>query len=281
VKSLIVRTVLGGCVAVPILSLVGCAPGQTTNPFTLRRENAQLKTALRQYQDQLAREKARASELDADNEELQKMYAEQKAEADRAREESSRIAATTPPRIPRGYEDDEEKLYGPPRGRGAAASRSGRDAAYARDAYEDNLPLANIPGAQVARRGDTVRIRVTSTSLFDPGKANLKSGASKVLDQVAASIRREYPGHIITIEGHTDSDPIRKSKWNDNHDLAYHRALAVYNYLSTKAAIPNDQLAIASYGPNMPVASNSSSNGKAQNRRVEFVIQPDNARAMR
>jgi chemotaxis protein MotB len=96
-----------------------------------------------------------------------------------------------------------------------------------------------------------------------------------VLDQVAASVRRTYPGQLIGIEGHTDADPIRKSNWKDNHELSYQRGKAVFDYLSTKGGIPANQLYVAAYGPNHPVASNGSSSGKAQNRRVEFVVRPD------
>ena len=141
--------------------------------------------------------------------------------------------------------------------------------------------MANVPGADVVRDGDKVRIRITNTNLFDPGKATLKPGAAQVLDRVAASIRRDYAGNPIGIEGHTDADPIRKSNWRDNHELSVQRALAVYDYLSKNAGIPSDQLYVAGFGPNMPLASNKSPGGKAQNRRVELVIEPNGGRNLR
>ncbi len=79
---------------------------------------------------------------------------------------------------------------------------------------------------------------------------------------------------MIGIEGHTDADPIRKSSWGSNHELATERALAVFEYLTKKEGVPASRLFIAGYGPTRPIASNRTAAGKAKNRRVEFVIYP-------
>jgi flagellar motor protein MotB len=257
------RTLTLGFSSFVLVSLVGCRSTQSVNPWALRRENAQLKSALRQYQDQLAQSKTRADNLDADNEQLQTMLAEERDARTRF-EEDSRMAANDR-RAPSTYYDDYDDQAG--------ADIGGRRSAPPASSHSYG-PVPNIPGAQVLNDGDAVRIRVTNTSLFDPGKATLKPGATKVLDQVAASIRRSYPGQLIGIEGHTDADPIRRSNWKDNHELSYERARAVYEYLSSRGGIPGNQLYIAAYGPNHPIASNSSAGGKAQNRRVEFVVRP-------
>ncbi len=122
-----------------------------------------------------------------------------------------------------------------------------------------------------------MRIRVTGANLFDPGKATLRPGASKVLDQVGAAIRSNYSGQLVGIEGHSDADPIRKSNWKNNHELSVRRAMAVYEYLSSRGGVPSDQLYVAGFGSNVPIAANNSSTGKAKNRRVEFVIQPNDS----
>jgi flagellar motor protein MotB len=240
------------------------------NPWTLRRENAQLKAALRQYQDQLAQAKTRADNLDADNEQLQTQLAEEMDSRQRVVEESSRMARNTPQRPVAAdtYEDEAGSDIGQ-----SGRRNPGNVAPLPTNRGYGAAP--SIPGAQVLNDGSAIRVRVTNTSLFDPGKATLKPGATKVLDQVAASVRRTYPGQLIGIEGHTDADPIRKSNWKDNHELSYQRGKAVFDYLSTKGGIPANQLYVAAYGPNHPVASNGSSSGKAQNRRVEFVVRPD------
>jgi flagellar motor protein MotB len=268
--SLNLHAVLGGLISSTLLISVGCGPSKSVNPWALRKENSQLKAAVRQYQDQLAREKTRAENLDADNEELQTMLAEEQDAKLQAQNDRSQLVRGAPraPSRDEIYDDAGEDIGG----RRAAGDRV---ASNSPPAGRSSVPMSNISGAQVLRDGDAVRIRVTNTSLFDPGKATLKPGASKTLDQVAGSIRRSYPGQLIGIEGHTDADPIKKSNWRDNHELSYQRARAVYEYLSSRGGIPANQLYIAAYGPNYPVADNRSSAGKAQNRRVEFVVRPD------
>jgi flagellar motor protein MotB len=246
------------------LGSIGCGPNQTMNPWTLRRENAQLKAALRQYQDQLAQAKTRADNLDADNEQLQTQLAEEMDA--RQMYDESRMARNTPPVNDYGLDEAGSEI-GPVGGRQAPSNPAPPSRNFA--------TAPSIPGAEVVNDGNAVRIRVANTILFDPGKRDLKPNATKVLDQVASSVRRNYPNQLIGIEGHTDADPIKKSGWKDNHDLSYQRAKAVYEYLCSRGGIPADQLFIAAYGPNHPIASNTSSSGKAQNRRVEFVVRPD------
>jgi flagellar motor protein MotB len=263
--------------AASLLALAGCGPTQSINPWALRRENTQLRAAMRSYQDQLAQIRTQRDELDADNEELQM----QLAEAEQRAREQSKYAGGSSRSRGGSYRDeyDDEKDFGPARGRSGTASSAGKQASAKKETGGNWAALSNVPGAEVLRDGDAVRIRVTNTSLFDPGKATLKPGAAQTLDRVATALRREYPGHLIGIEGHTDSDPIRKSHWKDNHELSVERAKAVYEYLRTKGGLPTDQLYVAGYGANLPVASNKTSAGKAQNRRVEFVIHPSGARA--
>jgi len=279
VKATTISRVLSLFVPAVMLLVTGCGPTRSVNPFALRKENTQLKSALRQYQDQVAQNKIRADNLDADNEQLHNELAMQQEATRRIQEQQSQLARKTPRPASRDYDEyGDEKDYGaaagrqPERGTGRTAS-----AANSRRDINDDLPAANISGAQVLRDGDAVRIRVTNANLFDPGKATLKPGATKVLDQVAGSIRSSYRGQLIGIEGHTDADPIKKSNWKDNHELSYQRARAVYEYLASRGGIPANQLYIAAYGPNNPIASNSSASGKSQNRRVEFVVRPQNS----
>ena len=276
-----IRGLVIGLVTVAAIGTVGCGPSQTVNPWALRKENSQLKAAVRQYQDQLAQSKTRADNLDADNEQLHTLLA-QEQDTRRRLEDQTRLASRSP-RPPAGddYYEDEAKEFGPATGRKPAANAGRGGSAYPKTPVRDVGTGTNISGADVLRDGDAIRIRVTNTTLFDPGKATLKPGASKVLDQVASSIRRSYPGELIGIEGHTDGDPIRKSNWKDNHELSYQRARAVYDYLSTRGGVPATQLYIAAYGPNHPIASNTSSSGKAQNRRVEFVVRPGGSADLR
>jgi flagellar motor protein MotB len=137
-----------------------------------------------------------------------------------------------------------------------------------------SLPVVNIPGTEVVPDGDLVRIRIESSQLFNSGQATLRPEVEKTLDRVASALRSEYAGRLVGIEGHTDSDPITKSKWKSNHDLAVARATAVFQALKRRG-VPEGQLFVAGYGPNRPLAS---ANDKARNRRVEIVVHPEPAR---
>jgi len=122
-------------------------------------------------------------------------------------------------------------------------------------------------------RDKDVSITLSSDILFKPGSSILSDAAKKALDNVADTIKREYPGAKVRVEGHTDSQPIRRSKAenNDNWDLSGNRSQAVLHYLLSKG-VAEDMLGFAGYGMVQPVTPNSSPSGQAKNRRVEIVV---------
>jgi chemotaxis protein MotB len=240
----------------PILAglvLTGCQAGG--GPFAAGRQNTSLKQSMAQLQDQNAELQTRASSLDADNQQLQSMLAQEQQRVAQLEDENSQLRT--------------EAQSGGSRGMGSYAQA---------DASKSWLPVAQVPGAEAYRSGETVHIRLSNANLFDAGSATLKRGAHEVLDRVASAVRQNYPNQLIGIEGHTDGDPIRKSKWKSNHELSVQRALAVYEYLRQSGSIPESQLFVAGYGPNLPIAANSNNQGKAQNRRVELVVRPESAK---
>lgn len=117
----------------------------------------------------------------------------------------------------------------------------------------------------------TITVTLQNKVLFAPGKAALIRATSSELDHINNVIRDRYRGMQIDVVGHTDSDPIKKSKWKDNWQLSAERALTVLRYLNKKGIASEKIRAVAS-GSSRPVASNSSASGKAQNRRVEIVV---------
>lgn len=117
------------------------------------------------------------------------------------------------------------------------------------------------------------KVTVGTDILFAAGKADLTSAGKSALDRIVADLKGTYAGMPIRVYGHTDSDPIRKSRrlWEDNLDLSANRAMAVARYLVSKGASAKDIETVA-MGENHPVADNSSKAGKAKNRRVEIVV---------
>ena len=118
--------------------------------------------------------------------------------------------------------------------------------------------------------------RIESGQLFAAGRADLRPEVAGTLDRVAQVLQSDYAGRLVGIEGHTDSDPITKSNWKSNHELAVARSVALFQALKSRG-VPEARLFVAGYGPNRPLASNDSKQSKSQNRRVEIVVYPEAA----
>ncbi|MFA5008318.1 MAG: OmpA family protein [Candidatus Omnitrophota bacterium] len=116
-------------------------------------------------------------------------------------------------------------------------------------------------------------ITFVSEVLFDSGKASLKPESFSSLDKVVKILIDNVPGNNIGIEGHTDNEPIKHSKWKSNWELSAHRALSVLEYLQEKGISP-ERLSASGYGEFKPIASNDTAEGRQLNRRVEIVILP-------
>jgi chemotaxis protein MotB len=117
----------------------------------------------------------------------------------------------------------------------------------------------------------TITVTLPNAILFDSGKATLKKKTSTELDHIRSVVESKYSGRQIDVVGHTDADPIKKSKWKDNWELSAQRALTVARYLIQRG-IANDSIRAVGCGESRPVASNTSASGKAKNRRVEIVV---------
>lgn len=128
-------------------------------------------------------------------------------------------------------------------------------------------------GISVGTRDGNVVYTVPSEITFASGKADLSAGGKKALGAVANRLQRDYPGHEYWVEGHTDSDPIKKSKFASNRDLSLSRAMAVLRYLVDEADMKDGQFVVAGWGEYRPVASNASNADKARNRRVEIIVR--------
>ena len=131
-----------------------------------------------------------------------------------------------------------------------------------------------IPGAQVGTREGLTVITVSDEILFPSGKADISAGGKSVLEKVADLIKTKYSEGAIRVEGHTDNQPIRKTKdlYKSNWELSVARALAVTHFLIDDCGIPPKRIHPAGYGEYHPVDSNATAKGKARNRRVEIVI---------
>jgi len=117
----------------------------------------------------------------------------------------------------------------------------------------------------------TITVTLPNAILFDSGRATLKKATSTELNHIQSVLRSKYPGKQVDVVGHTDSDPIKKSKWKDNWELSAQRALSVVRYLSAQG-IAKDRIRAVGCGAASPIVSNATASGRTKNRRVEIVV---------
>jgi flagellar motor protein MotB len=119
------------------------------------------------------------------------------------------------------------------------------------------------------------RVAVVLQNSFRAGSATLSSNPSavKAIVGLGKLITQAYPGSRVTVEGHTDSDPIRKSKWESNEALSLARADEVKKLLR-QAGVGDGAVSAVGMGARQPVAKGATDRAKAQNRRVEIYITP-------
>lgn len=155
-----------------------------------------------------------------------------------------------------------------------AALESRPQAVAASAATDADLSDLDQYGIGVEQRAGEAVITIPSSITFASGSATLSAEGRKAIDAVGKSLLREYPQMTYSIEGHTDSDPISKSKFASNRDLSLARAMAVLRELvDGPAGVPDEQCAVVGWGPHRPVASNDTKADKARNRRVEIVVK--------
>ncbi len=117
----------------------------------------------------------------------------------------------------------------------------------------------------------TITVTLENTILFSSGQAVLKKATSAELDHIQSVLQQKYRNNRIDVVGHTDTDPIKKSKWKDNLELSAQRSLTVVRYLIGRG-IDEKRIRAVGCGAARPVASNANASGKSKNRRVEIVV---------
>ncbi len=128
------------------------------------------------------------------------------------------------------------------------------------DGCPDTKPVEKVNIATEIPRGKVVLRGVNFTS----GKAVLTNESYNILDDVVASLR-EWPEIKIEVSGHTDSVGSERS----NKRLSYNRAKAVMNYF-LQQGVDASRIRSVGMGEEVPVADNSTADGRALNRRVEL-----------
>jgi outer membrane protein OmpA-like peptidoglycan-associated protein len=123
--------------------------------------------------------------------------------------------------------------------------------------------------ASVKQEARGMVITLSGSVLFASAKWDLLPGARVKLNEVADALSKQDPLSKIVVEGHTDS----QGGASYNQDLSQHRAQAVLDYLVSRG-VAADRVSAQGFSFTRSVADNTSPEGRANNRRVEIVVQP-------
>ena len=271
------RAVTAGCALAALIVLAGA--GCAGNPYALQSQLTtaqQQQTALAQRNQEL---QSRASTLDQDNQDLQTQLAQVQRQAHLYQDQSNVLREQLSSTNSQLAQTRQDKQLSEKNAQAMLASTKRRAGASIspNSSLSQNLPALNLPGVEVRQDGDVVRVELSADRLFDPGSARLRQDAGPLLDAAAAEIQRAYPQQIIGVEGHADNDPPPQPQWLSPHQFTMARAMAVFDYLTTRTQMKPNQLFLVGHGGNHPVVSNATEQGKMRNRRVELVVYPDRA----
>jgi chemotaxis protein MotB len=122
----------------------------------------------------------------------------------------------------------------------------------------------------MAERG--LVISLAGNAFFDSGRAELRPEIIPLLNDIAGRLRGLR--NDISLEGHTDSDPIHNAQFPSNWELSLARANTVRAYLEGQG-VPAKQMIVVGYGETRPLFDNSTADGKQRNRRVDIVVLQD------
>jgi chemotaxis protein MotB len=140
------------------------------------------------------------------------------------------------------------------------------------------IKLNDLEGQlSVSRTDDVIILRFSEMALFNSGEAEILPGNEAIVKHVVEMISENISAiKMISIEGHTDNVPICSQQFEDNWDLSAKRATNMLREVLDTNLVDAEKISATGYGEYHPIASNDTPEGRAQNRRVDFVLQKIN-----
>ncbi|MET0286334.1 MAG: OmpA family protein [Polyangiales bacterium] len=234
---------------------------QTQNPSGLYTAKKSLQAAEDEFDKngdtEHTRDLAYIAQRKAQLAEVQARASENEAKLASLEDASNRNNAQELEKLRGKYTDQQQQL---------AASEAARIEAQKR-AEQAAADLARIASVKQESRG--MVITLSGGVLFASGQSTLLPAAQAKLSEVASALTQQSPDARIVVEGHSDS----QGKEAFNLDLSTKRAEAVREYLASHGVAP-DRISAQGIGPARPIADNKTAEGRANNRRVEIVVQP-------
>jgi chemotaxis protein MotB len=123
---------------------------------------------------------------------------------------------------------------------------------------------------EIKRTDKGVYVDINASALFDSGSAVLWADAKRILWGVADQL--EQQPFRITVEGHTDDQPINTKEFSSNWDLSALRATAVVHLLRDRG-IDESRLVAVGYAATRPIVANDTEENRQRNRRIALMIE--------
>ncbi|MCC8173197.1 MAG: OmpA family protein [Odoribacter sp.] len=125
----------------------------------------------------------------------------------------------------------------------------------------------------VTEKDGKIYVAMSDKLLFESGSATVDKRGKEALAKLAEVLNKQNDIDVV-IEGHTDSKPISTVRFKDNWDLSVIRATSVVRILTQDYKVNSLQVQPTGRGEYMPVADNSTAEGRSLNRRTEIIISP-------
>jgi chemotaxis protein MotB len=120
-----------------------------------------------------------------------------------------------------------------------------------------------------------LRVTVLDHALFDPDETQFTSSGETTLGKIASVLSSDLSKNRVTLEGHTDDQPIENAGGVTNWEYSIGRATAVLHYFIDVKELSPERFGVVGYAEYRPVDSNATEEGRDRNRRVEIVIIPE------
>jgi chemotaxis protein MotB len=168
-----------------------------------------------------------------------------------------------------GLEDAEKRLDELRRQKLAAEAR----AATFRSLVDKLRSMIDAGQLKVTIRNGRMLIVLPNDVLFDSGRIDLKAAGKTTLNQVAQALAGISDRRFL-VAGHTDNLPIKTARFPSNWELSTGRAVEVAKLLAAGGMKP-ELVGAAGYAEFAPLAGNETPEGRAQNRRIEIILEPN------
>ncbi len=227
----------------------------------LEAEVASLKAEVDQLQKSLADSRQKNDNALATITELKDRLTKLGQNVDQLSSEKGKLTA--------GLQDAEQRLEELRRQKAAAEAR----AATFRGLVEKLRSMIDSGQLKVSIRNGRMLIVLPNDVLFDSGRTDLRQAGQATLRQVA-EVLAGIGDRRFLVAGHTDNVPIRTARFASNWELSTARAVEVTKLLVAGGMKPTS-LGAAGYAEFDPVAANETVEGRALNRRIEIILEPN------